>query len=62
MNFDCASQYIELPCYFHRHYLDHIAEEINEKLQESGLVSIGELAKTFGFTTDFMLEVLYDDL
>jgi hypothetical protein len=57
VNFDCASQYIELPCYFHRHYLDHIAEEINEKLQESGLVSIGELAKTFGFTTDFMLEV-----
>lgn len=42
---------------FFRQYLDHIAEEINEKLQESGLVLIGELAKTFGFTTDFMLEV-----
>ncbi|CAB4010178.1 E3 UFM1- ligase 1, partial [Paramuricea clavata] len=45
-----------------KHYLDHIAEEINEKLQESGLVSIGELAKTFGFTTDFMLETIEDRL
>ncbi|XP_028393266.1 E3 UFM1-protein ligase 1 homolog [Dendronephthya gigantea] len=45
-----------------KQHLDHIAEEINEKLQESGLVSIGELAKTFGFTTDFMLETIEDRL
>lgn len=42
---------------FYRQYLDRIAEEINEKLQESGLVSIGELAKTFGFATEFIVEV-----
>lgn len=45
-----------------KQYLDHITEEINEKLQESGLVSVGELANTFGFTTDFMLETIEDRL
>lgn len=39
-------------------YLDQVAEEINDTLQESGQVVISELSKTFSFATDFLLEVL----
>ncbi|KAM7446664.1 E3 UFM1-protein ligase 1 [Porites harrisoni] len=38
-------------------YLDQVAEEINDTLQESGQVVISELSKTFSFATDFLLEV-----
>ena len=38
-------------------YLDQVAEEINDTLQESGQVIISELSKTFSFATDFLLEV-----
>ncbi|XP_032239292.2 E3 UFM1-protein ligase 1 homolog [Nematostella vectensis] len=39
-------------------YLDRMAEEINETLQEAGQVFIAELSKTFSLPTDFMLEVV----
>ena len=42
---------------FDREYLDRVAEEINETLQESGQVLIGELSKSFGLPADFLLEV-----
>lgn len=38
-------------------YLDQVAEEINDTLQESGQVIISELSKTFALSTDFLLEV-----
>ena len=38
-------------------YLDQVAEEINDTLQESGQVVISELSKTFSFAADFLLEV-----
>ena len=38
-------------------YLDQVAEEINDTLQETGQVIISELSKTFSFATDFLLEV-----
>jgi len=38
-------------------YLDQVAEEINDTLQESGQVIISELSKTFTLSTDFLLEV-----
>lgn len=40
-------------------YLDQVAEEINDILQESGQVVISELSKTFTLSTDFLLEVSY---
>lgn len=40
-----------------RDYLDRTAEEINETLQESGQVTVAELAKTFNFPADFLLSV-----
>ncbi|KAM9315624.1 E3 UFM1-protein ligase 1 [Gastrophryne carolinensis] len=39
-------------------YLDHIAEEVNDKLQEAGQVTISELCKTYDFPGDFLTEVL----
>lgn len=42
-------------------YLDQVAEEINDTLQESGQVVISELSKTFTLSTDFLLEVSYDE-
>jgi len=40
-------------------YLDQVAEEINDTLQESGQVVISELSKTFTLSTDFLLEVIH---
>ena len=40
-------------------YLDQVAEEINDTLQESGQVIISELSKTFTLSTDFLLEVRF---
>ncbi|XP_062511151.1 E3 UFM1-protein ligase 1-like isoform X2 [Corticium candelabrum] len=36
-------------------YLDRMAEEINETLQEAGQLTIAGLSKTFGFPADFVL-------
>ncbi|KAK3742853.1 hypothetical protein QZH41_015373, partial [Actinostola sp. cb2023] len=41
-----------------RDYLDRMAEEINETLQESGQVFIAELSKSFTLPTDYVLEVV----
>lgn len=39
-------------------YLDHLAEEVNDKLQEAGLMSISELCKTYDLPGDFLTEEL----
>ncbi|KAF6730358.1 E3 UFM1-protein ligase 1 [Oryzias melastigma] len=39
-------------------YLDRLAEEVNDKLQEAGLVSIAELCKTYDLPGDFLSEEL----
>ncbi|XP_077864650.1 E3 UFM1-protein ligase 1-like isoform X2 [Saccoglossus kowalevskii] len=39
-------------------YLDLIADEINDKLQESGQVSIAELTKHYDLPGDFIIEVI----
>lgn len=39
-------------------YLDQLAEEVNDKLQEAGQVSIAELCKSFDLPGDFLTEVL----
>ncbi|XP_063168021.1 E3 UFM1-protein ligase 1 [Candoia aspera] len=39
------------------HYLDHIAEEINDKLQECGQVKISDLCKTYDLPGDFLKQV-----
>ena len=51
--FNCFSVY----GYDSSNYLDQVAEEINDTLQESGQVIISELSKTFTLSTDFLLEV-----
>lgn len=38
-------------------YLDAIAEEINEKLQQEGSTTIADLVKHYELPGDFMLEV-----
>ncbi|XP_068087285.1 E3 UFM1-protein ligase 1 [Hyperolius riggenbachi] len=39
-------------------YLDQIAEEVNDKLQEAGQVTISELCKTYDLPGDFLTEAL----
>ncbi|XP_070705497.1 E3 UFM1-protein ligase 1 [Pempheris klunzingeri] len=39
-------------------YLDRLAEEVNDKLQEAGLISIAELCKTYDLPGDFLSEEL----
>uniref|UniRef100_A0A671Q6P7 E3 UFM1-protein ligase 1 n=1 Tax=Sinocyclocheilus anshuiensis TaxID=1608454 RepID=A0A671Q6P7_9TELE len=38
-------------------YLDRLAEEVNDKLQEAGQVNIAELCKTYDLPGDFLTEV-----
>uniref|UniRef100_A0A7N6FJ23 E3 UFM1-protein ligase 1 n=1 Tax=Anabas testudineus TaxID=64144 RepID=A0A7N6FJ23_ANATE len=39
-------------------YLDRLAEEVNDKLQEAGLISIVELCKSYDLPGDFLTEEL----
>uniref|UniRef100_A0A3Q1GRX2 E3 UFM1-protein ligase 1 n=1 Tax=Acanthochromis polyacanthus TaxID=80966 RepID=A0A3Q1GRX2_9TELE len=39
-------------------YLDRLAEEVNDKLQEAGLMSIAELCKSYDLPGDFLTEEL----
>ncbi|XP_005484034.2 E3 UFM1-protein ligase 1 [Zonotrichia albicollis] len=39
-------------------YLDQLAEEINDKLQETGQVTISELCKAYNLPGDFLLQAL----
>lgn len=41
-----------------RNYLDHLAEEVNDKLQESGQVTISELCKTYDLPGNFLTQVI----
>ena len=38
-------------------YLDRLAEEVNDKLQEAGLISIAELCKNYDLPGDVLSEV-----
>lgn len=40
-----------------RNYLDRLSEEVNDKLQESGQVTISELCKTYDLPGDFLTQV-----
>lgn len=42
-------------------YLDRLAEEVNDKLQEAGLISIAELCKNYDLPGDFLSEVSHDN-
>ncbi|KAK2856657.1 hypothetical protein Q5P01_005392 [Channa striata] len=39
-------------------YLDRLAEEVNDKLQEAGLITIAELCKSYDLPGDFLAEEL----
>ena len=43
--------------FFFRSYLDKIAEEVNDKLQDQGHVTIPELTKLYDLPADFLSEV-----
>ncbi|XP_076035805.1 UFM1 specific ligase 1 [Oratosquilla oratoria] len=45
-----------------RQYLDTVAEEINEKLQQDGTTTIGDIAKAYDLPGDFVLEAVVDRL
>lgn len=38
-------------------YLDRLAEEVNDKLQVAGLISVAELCKSYDLPGDFLSEV-----
>lgn len=42
---------------FYSTYLDHLAEEVNDKLQVGGLISVAELCKSYDLPGDFLSEV-----
>ena len=41
----------------YRSYLDHLAEEVNDTLQESGFVSLNVLSLSFTLPLGFLVEV-----
>lgn len=43
--------------YHPRNYLNGLAEEVNDKLQEAGQVTIPELCKSYDLPGDFLTEV-----
>lgn len=43
-------------------YLDHLAEEVNEKLHQAGEIAIAELTKIYNLPGDFLEEVIHDRL
>jgi len=47
----------EVHCACHRSYLDSAAEEIGDQLQENGVVTVAELAKTYDLPGDFISQV-----
>lgn len=42
-----------------RTYLDSLAEEVNDKLQQQGLVTFAELTKVYGLPGDFISQVIH---
>lgn len=44
--------------FYKRSYLDQLAEEINDKLQETGQVTISELCKAYDLPGDFLIQVM----
>ncbi|RXM29716.1 E3 UFM1-protein ligase 1 [Acipenser ruthenus] len=45
-----------------RNYLDQLAEEVNDRLQEAGQVTIAELCKSYDLPGDFLTEALSERL
>lgn len=45
-------------CFYIRSYLDQLAEEINDKLQETGQVTVSELCKAYDLPGDFLIQVM----
>ena len=39
-------------------YLDRVAEEMNEKLQQDGIVNLGRITKTVDLPTEFLRKVI----
>lgn len=52
-----ATNYVASFFLFRSTYLNRLAENVNDKLQEAGLISITELCKNYDLPGDFLSEV-----
>lgn len=52
-------KYSGLALLFYRNYIESLAEEINDRLQENGTVTIAELAKAYDLPGDFIKQVCF---
>ena len=41
------------------HYLDNLAREVNERLQQRGTIAVPSLTKEYDLPTEFLLEQVY---
>ena len=58
IDLDIKRQYIKVKSlHSFRSYLDRLAEEVNDKLQEEGHVTIPELTKLYDLPGDYLAEV-----
>ena len=48
---------IPVSCGVSRSYLDSIAEEINDKLQDQGQITVAQLTKEYDLPGDFLAQV-----
>jgi len=48
---------IPVSCAVSRSYLDSIAEEINDKLQDQGQITVAQLTKEYDLPGDFLAQV-----
>ena len=56
------SLYLVLGQLLNSDYLDRLTEEINDKLQQDGCISLSELTKSYDIPPDFLLKVFYMNL
>lgn len=57
MDYDADQNFFQLVVCTCRSYLDRLAEEVNDKLQEQGHITIAELTKLYDLPADFLSEV-----
>ena len=44
-------------CFVDSDYMNHVAEEINDKLQEQGQVTLAEVTTSYGLPAEFLANV-----
>lgn len=59
LKFIISPQFItqDLLCVLHRNYLDSMAEEVNDKLQDKGYLTMVDITKQYDLPADFVSSV-----